>query len=183
MATPASIPAWEIRWTGWWATVRGVKRVRHDLATKPPYSKIPPCLFSLHLHTCLYISSWGMNTNLFLRPSYCFAVCWFFNHSLALSFKAHVLLFTPVHLLLVVASWLHFSHCLKSLFLNIWAQISGPGVLRYQVQCLCHWRTELQQCQSPDENESPEGGREGNKVHVMNRKGVSYWGREFWGTS
>ena len=123
-----------------------------------------------------------MNTNLFLRPSYCFAACWFLNHSLALSFKAHVLLFTPVHLLLVVASWLHFSHGLKSLFLNIWAQISDPEVLRYQVQCLCHWRTELQQRPSPDKNESPEGGREGNKVHVMNlmkrNTEVYDWGEE-----
>ena len=38
MATHSSILAWRIPWTGaaWWATVHGVARVGHDLATEPP---------------------------------------------------------------------------------------------------------------------------------------------------
>ena len=38
MATHFSILAWEILWIQEprWATVHGVTRVRHDLATKPP---------------------------------------------------------------------------------------------------------------------------------------------------
>ena len=36
MATHSSILTWKILWTVvWWATVFGVARVRHDLATKP----------------------------------------------------------------------------------------------------------------------------------------------------
>jgi len=36
MATRSSILAWKILWTVVWrATVHGVTRVRHDLATKP----------------------------------------------------------------------------------------------------------------------------------------------------
>ena len=36
-ATHSSILAWEIPYRGaWQATVHGVSRVRHDLATKPP---------------------------------------------------------------------------------------------------------------------------------------------------
>ena len=37
MATHSSILAWKIQDTGdWWATVYGVARVGHDVATKPP---------------------------------------------------------------------------------------------------------------------------------------------------
>ena len=36
---------------GWWATVRGVKRVRHDLATKPPHSQDPGPAFSPFMRT------------------------------------------------------------------------------------------------------------------------------------
>ena len=35
MATHSSNLAWDDR-EGWWATVHGVARVGHDLATKPP---------------------------------------------------------------------------------------------------------------------------------------------------
>ena len=43
MATHSSILAWRIPWTGgtWWATVYGVARVEHDLASKPP----PPAVY------------------------------------------------------------------------------------------------------------------------------------------
>ena len=38
MASHSSILAWRIPWTegAWQATVHGIARVRHDLATKPP---------------------------------------------------------------------------------------------------------------------------------------------------
>ena len=38
MATQSSILTWRIPWTGgeWQATVLGVSRVGHNLATKPP---------------------------------------------------------------------------------------------------------------------------------------------------
>ena len=45
MATHSSILAWRIPWTemAWQAAVHGVARVGHDLASKPPPSKIPRC--------------------------------------------------------------------------------------------------------------------------------------------
>ena len=47
MAAHSSILAWRIPWTGaWQATVPGVTRVGHDLATKPPHTYI----FHIYLH-------------------------------------------------------------------------------------------------------------------------------------
>ena len=53
MATHSNILAWRIlaldRGT-WQATVQGVSRVGHDLATKPPTTTILNNHFSLHFH-------------------------------------------------------------------------------------------------------------------------------------
>lgn len=124
-----------------------------------------------------------MDTCLFLRPSYCFDSCWFSHHPLAPFFQSTcVLLVTSAHLLLVVASREHSNRYQENLFLNTWAQTSGPEVSRYQVQCLCHWGTELHQPQSPDDDESPEGRRGWDKVQVRSprkrKTEVSDWGEE-----
>ena len=43
METHTSILAWKIPWTGaWWATVHGITRIGHDLATKPPPPQVKP---------------------------------------------------------------------------------------------------------------------------------------------
>ena len=55
---------WRIPWTrGWQATVRGVARVRHDLATKPPPP--PPALIFM------FTASFGKLTYLFAAPHLC----------------------------------------------------------------------------------------------------------------
>ena len=52
---------------GWWATVHGVKIVRHDLATKPPHSQDPGPAFSPFMRTlvctCLH-EGWTQTSSL-----------------------------------------------------------------------------------------------------------------------
>ena len=52
MATHSSTLAWKIPWAKepWWATVHGVARVRHSLATKPRLETV--WLYKLNTHCC-----------------------------------------------------------------------------------------------------------------------------------
>jgi len=63
METHTSILAWKIPWTGAWrATVHGITRIGHDLATKPPPPQVKPrkakALEKKGLLCCLLTRKW-----------------------------------------------------------------------------------------------------------------------------